>query len=45
MSVDELADSGTPPFSISVDSMKTEDKPKVFSKLNWEISIDLSYSS
>jgi hypothetical protein len=31
--VDGFADSGTPPFSIRVDSMNTEDRPKVFSKL------------
>jgi hypothetical protein len=31
--VDGFADSGTPPFSIRVDSIKTEDSPKDFSKL------------
>ncbi|GER24518.1 metallo-beta-lactamase superfamily protein [Striga asiatica] len=45
MQVDGLADSAIPPFSISVDSIKTEDKPNVFSKLIWEMSNDLSCSS
>lgn len=40
-----LVESATPPFSISVDSMNTEDMPKVFSKLICEMSSDLLYSS